>query len=93
MLVIQPRSPYSLPTIVVDLTGTKLAVHTRKPRQVALHATGVQANLFSRFFRVVRSYANSVGKYQECTDLAILMACILLVKIKVSYVLGCFCSG
>lgn len=43
-----------------SFAGTRLVALPSRPRQVALHATGVQANLFSRFFRVVRSYANSV---------------------------------
>ena len=45
----------------VWVAGTQLKMATPRSRQVACGATGVQANLFSRFFRVVRSYANSVG--------------------------------
>ncbi|DBA88895.1 TPA: hypothetical protein ACH3X2_000137 [Trebouxia sp. C0005] len=43
-----------------SFAGTQLKVSTPTSRQVACGATGVQANLFSRFFRVIRSYANSV---------------------------------
>ena len=51
----------------VDLTaccipaGKQLVATPVRQGRVACGATGVQANLFSRFFRVIRSYANSVG--------------------------------
>lgn len=55
----------------VDHTGSQLSVLPSRPRHVALKATGVQANLFSRFFRVIRSYANSVGKVCPVAELTI----------------------
>lgn len=41
--------------------GKQFVALPPRSRQIACGATGVQANLFSRFFRVIRSYANSVG--------------------------------
>ena len=51
----------SLPRSVSGVAGKQLVALTPRSRQIACGATGVQANLFSRFFRVIRSYANSVG--------------------------------
>ena len=38
---------------------------TRPPRAAACGALGVQMNLFSRLFRVARSYANALGGHPE----------------------------
>lgn len=44
------------------LAGTQLARLPARPRNAACGAAGVQMNLFSRLFRVARSYANALGK-------------------------------
>lgn len=43
-----------------SFAGKQLVALPPRSRQIACGATGVQANLVSRFFRVIRSYANSV---------------------------------
>jgi len=65
----------------VWVAGTQLKMSTPRSRQVACGATGVQANLFSRFFRVIRSYANSVGMFSGGTPLS---SSLLLVKFTTS---------
>ena len=45
------------------LTGSPILRHTEKRRVVPCGATGTQMNLFSRLFRVARSYANSIGEW------------------------------
>ena len=72
-MVIRPLSDRFRPRSLVIAPGTHLVVLQSRPRQVALHATGVQANLFSRFFRVIRSYANSVGKPCDTAKVLILL--------------------
>ena len=57
------------------LAGTSLR-RCSAPRTVATRASlSVEANLFGRFFRVVRSYANSFGKPTDlCIDISGLQA-------------------
>ena len=43
------------------LTGTQVRFPRQQPRGGACSALGTQMNLFSRLFRVARSYANALG--------------------------------
>ena len=67
-----------LPRSVSCGAGRQLVALPPKSRQTACGATGVQANLFSRFLRVIRSYANSVGMALHCPHLLLqLRHCVL----------------
>ena len=67
-----------LPRSVSCGAGKQLVASTPRSSRIACGATGVQANLFSRFFRVIRSYANSVGMTLKCLHLfSQLVRCIL----------------
>ena len=58
--------------------GTPVLSRPVQQRGAACRATGTQMNLFSRLFRVARSYANSIGVAQcSCAGLThVVWACI-----------------
>ena len=58
--------PFSATSSHVSSVGTQLARLPARPRNAACGAAGVQMNLFSRLFRVARSYANALGECQFC---------------------------
>ena len=81
MLPIEGILQYSLHQMLYSAAmpcpaGTQVSFPRQQPRGSACGALGTQMNLFSRLFRVARSYANALGVHHSASSVVPAHACM-----------------